>query len=375
MTSALAASPRPSFSRLLFLVMAAALAACAPRPGNETLQEVRADAGDAQTTTVFVATTRAPQGRGSTRFGSAWSLGISHAAYTVSVPAGHKPGRIEWPDGAVDPQSSFAVVGSANLTPKDYRTALARDPRRNAGIGLFVHGYNHSFPEALYRLVQLSVDAGTGGVPVLFSWPSAGTPFGYLADRDAVAFSRDALTQTLAGLVASAEGGTVTVTAHSMGALLVMESLRQLRLEGRGDVLNRLSVILAAPDIDPDLFRAQIAVIGQMRQPMTILVSPDDRALRLAGRLSAHRRRVGALDVRDPRVRAAVAQARILVIDISDLPAQGLARHDRYVELAAIYNDLMSDRPRAPSPLVQIGRAGVFILDGLQGALTQPIGP
>ncbi|MFC0202566.1 alpha/beta hydrolase [Paracoccus rhizosphaerae] len=359
----------------MFLIVAAALAACAPRPGNWILQEVRASAGDAQTTTVFVATTRAPQGRGSTRFGSAWSLGVSHAAFTVSVPAGHRPGRIEWPDGLVDPRSSFAVIGSTNLTPEEYHTVLARDPRRGAGIGLFVHGYNHSFPEALYRLVQLSVDAGTGGVPVLFSWPSAGTPFGYLADRDAVAFSRDALTRTLIGLAASAKGGTVTVTAHSMGALLTMESLRQLRLEGRGDVLDRLSVILAAPDIDPDLFRAQVAVIGQMRQPMTILVSPDDRALRLAGRLSAHRWRVGALDVRDPRVREAVAEAGIMVIDISDLPAQGLARHDRYIELAAIYDDLMSDRPRAPSPLAQIGQAGAFVLDGLQGALTPPTAP
>ncbi|WP_265501473.1 alpha/beta hydrolase [Paracoccus beibuensis] len=360
---------------MLFLAMAVVISACAPRPGNEALEAVPGTITGAQVTTVYVATTRAPRGVGSTAFGSAWSLGTSHAAFTVSIPPTHRPGRVEWPNGKIDPVTSFAVLGSANLTPDQYAGTLARDPRLPAGIGLYVHGYNHTFPEALYRLVQLSVDAGTGGVPVLFSWPSAGRPLGYLADRDAAAFSRDALSRTLIDLVAKARGGTVSVTAHSLGALLTMESLRQLRLEGRADVLDRLSVILAAPDIDPDLFRAQIAVIGRRRQPMTILVSPDDRALRLAGRLGAHRGRLGTLDVRDPRVREAVAEAGITVIDISDLPPQGLARHDRYVEMAAMHEDLVAARSTAGTPLAQIGHAGVFVLDSLRGALTEPFAP
>ena len=351
------------------------LSACAPRPGGEALTEVPAAALGAQVTTVYVATTRAPRGRGSTDFGSGWSLGMSHAAFTVSVPPAHRPGRIEWPDGAVDPRQDFAVLDSASLGQQQFDRALADDPRHGNGVGLFVHGYNHSFPEALYRLVQLTVDSGLAGVPVLFAWPSEGTPLGYMADRDAVAFSRDALTRVLIDLAAGAEDERVTIAAHSMGALLTMESLRQLRLQGRGDVLDRLSVILAAPDIDPDLFRAQLAVIGPMRQPMTILVSPDDRALRLAGRLGAHHARVGALDVHDPRMRTAVSKAGITVIDISRLPSQGLARHDRYVELAAIYSELISARPQSRASLGRIGQAGVFVLDEIRGVLTQPFAP
>lgn len=361
--------------RVLFAVLGILLSACAPRPGPEALQSVSAVTPGAEITTIYVATTRAPRGVGSTDFGSGWSLGVSHAAFAISVPPGHDAGGIEWPDGPVDPATSFAVLDSANLTPDQFHRSVARDPRHGDGIGLFVHGYNHSFPEALYRLVQLSVDSGIGGVPVLFAWPSAGGPFGYLADRDAAAFSRDALAWTLTDLVGRSGGRPVTVAAHSMGALLTMESLRQLRLTGRDDVLNGLSVILAAPDIDPDLFRAQIAVIGPMRQPMTILVSPDDRALQLAGRLAAHRHRVGALDVNDPRVREAVREAGITIIDISQLPPAGLARHARYVELAAVYQDLSAARPPSQTPLVQIGEAGVFVLDRLRGVLTQPFAP
>lgn len=65
-----------------------------------------------------------------------------------------------------------------------------------------------------------------------------------------------------------------------MGGWLVMEALRQLRFEGRNDVLSKLQVVLAAPDIDADVFRKQIEVVGRLNPPLTILVSKDDRALK-----------------------------------------------------------------------------------------------
>ncbi|WP_411839013.1 alpha/beta hydrolase [Paracoccus sp. ME4] len=349
------------------VMVVAVLAACAARPTNEVLRPVAATVEGARVTQVYVATTRAPRAAGSAVFGAAPSLGTSHAAFRVSVPPGHRPGRIEWPDGPADPATSFATLEGRVLPEDAFRRAVSADPRRPAGVVVFVHGFNHSFPEALYRLVQLSVDSRTEGVPVLFSWPSAGSPFAYLADKDAVAFSRDALARTLQALVEDADGAPVQVIAHSMGGLLTMETLRQLRLDGRDDVLDQLSVTMAAPDIDPDLFRAQIAVIGPMARTMTLLVSRDDRALDLSSRLSSHRPRVGALDVADPRLARTARAANIAIVDISALPASNRVNHDRYVELSAIYGELHAETLPYGPRAARLGEAGVYVLDAILG--------
>ena len=54
--------------------------------------------------------------------------------------------------------------------------------------------------------------------------------------------------------------------------------------------------ILAAPDIDIDLFRAQMASVGKMRHPITVLVASDDPALKISSRLAARRMRLGLAD-------------------------------------------------------------------------------
>lgn len=339
------------------------ISACGARPTNEVLRPTSAIVEDAQITQVYVATTRAPRTAGSTDFGYVPSLGPSYATFLVSTPPGHQTGRIEWPGGQTDPATSFATVDSTIMREDEFRTAVSNDPRKGSGVVVFVHGFNHNFPEALYRLVQLSVDSRADGVPVLFSWPSAGSPFAYLADKDAVAFSRDGLARTLSALVDDAEGAPVQVVAHSMGGLLTMEALRQLKLEGQDDVLDKLSVVMAAPDIDPDVFRAQIAVIGPMARTMTLLVSQDDRALDLSSRLSSHRARVGALDVADPRVERAARAANIAIVDISALPASNRINHDRYVELSAIYGELNSEQSPYRTGATALSEAGVHVLD------------
>lgn len=115
------------------------------------------------------------------------------------------------------------------------------------------------------RTAQLSADEILRGQPLLFAWPSEARVQGYLHDRDSVIVSRDALVQWLVDLAGDERVGDVEVLAHSMGALLMVEAMRQLRLTGRGDVLDQLSVTLASPDIDLDVFAAQMAMIGPMQ--------------------------------------------------------------------------------------------------------------
>ena len=242
------------------------------------------------------------------------------------------------------------------------------DNRRT--VGIFVHGYNTNFPEGLFRLAQLAVDnPDPVSHTLLFSWPSDGALSGYVADKDGATFSRDQLAALLEKLAADRRLGDITLAAHSMGCWLTMESLRQLRLTGKGKTLSRLgSVILAAPDIDLDVFQSQVEAIGPLEPPLTVLASTDDRALSLSNRLGGDRARMGNLDARDPRI-AAMAQAeKFQIIDISSMSGTDSLNPDRFVGAAASLQKLMSPKI-SQNPL---RKAGAFVLDAAASVLEVP---
>lgn len=225
------------------------LAGCAARPGPQVLEPIAASVDGARMVTVHVATTRERQASDGNRFTSGRAAATNYAVYDISVPPVHRPGAIEWPGAEPSAATSFATIRRAVLDRPAFEQGVAqgaggRSPRR---IGVFVHGFNTSFQEALYRLAQMAVDADLGGVPVLFAWPSVARVTGYLEDKEAATYSRDALSGLLAGLARDGMADEVVLVAHSMGGWLAVEALRQLRLTGRDDVLARLSVVLPRP--------------------------------------------------------------------------------------------------------------------------------
>jgi esterase/lipase superfamily enzyme len=187
---------------------------------------------------------------------------------------------------------------------------------------------------------------------------------GYVADKDAVAYSRDDLVHVLKIASTDPAIGNITLFGHSMGGYLVVEALRQLRLSGQDRVVDRLeNVVLAAPDIDIDVFRRQVQTIGALNPPMTLLVSPDDRALRLSERLAGSRGRVGTRDANDPRVQALAAANGIRVIDISNVDALDGSKHNRFVAL-------MNVLPRGTKEtFASLTHVGTFILEPVSATL------
>src|SRR5258707_736370 len=106
-------------------------------------------------------------------------------------------------------------------------------------------------------------------------------------------------------LSSSSEVSDIMVVAHSMGAMLTVDALRQLRIEGKDRVIARLSrVVLAAPDINAITFRAQVQAIGPLKPPLLVLVSKDDGALRVSSFLDGGIARAGGINVDDPVVHA-----------------------------------------------------------------------
>ncbi|GGE52182.1 hypothetical protein GCM10007276_31540 [Agaricicola taiwanensis] len=358
--------------RLLMVLLPLALTAagCASRPGAEVLTPV-AGAGavpGARLVTVYVATTREREAPHAPVFTAGRAEEPSYARFVISIPPGHTPNAIEWPRGEPDPATSFAIVSRELLSPQAFKAEVARGKRHD--VGVFIHGYNYNFQEALFRHAQMVADANVQGTPILFAWPSRATVTGYVYDRDSVIFSRDALTGLFQTLAQSPSVGNITVFGHSMGGYLTLEALRQLRLEGKHRALARLSdVILAAPDVDSDVFLRQLSVIGPLDPPMVLLVSKDDNALRVSRILSGDRARVGAVDVSSPEVREAAAKNNLTIIDISEVPAGDRLNHDRYIGLVALYGQVAGERGHSGPPVLQ---AGAFIFNTAGLTLSAP---
>ncbi len=355
-------------SWVVMTVLACALAGCA-RPGPDVLTPTLRTVPDAKIATVYAATTRARAEPDRNVYTNAFAYTLNYGEFKISIPPGHQPGNIEWPTGAPDPAVNFATVQQSVLDRQSFAQRMATGDgavnRAGANVFVFVHGFNTNFQEALYRLAQLKGDANVDAVPVLFSWPSEAKLVGYLADKDAVVYSRDHLVALLTMLARDRKFGNITVVAHSMGAWLTVEALRQLRLSGDNAVVSRLNVTLAAPDIDVDVFRQQMEVVGKLSPPMVILVSRDDLALAFSSRLADHRKRVGALNIDDPRVREIVAKTDIHIEDISSVKPPDSFRHNRFAALAALYPHLARDDQ-------DWRRAGAFVLDSMGTTLAAP---
>lgn len=284
--------------RLLIPVLCCLALGCAPR-GQILL--VPQAAGLGAEGTVFVATSRSLDPATQT-FTSTRSAEPSFARYTISVPPDREPGSISYPPrhGKPDPATDFLTTSELLYADRPaFRrdlTAALRDQRQGGREAtIFVHGYNNTFAEGVYRIAQLAHDLALPGVAMHYAWPSAATPFGYVYDRDSANFARNGLEDML--VEASGAGADrIFLVAHSMGSALVVETLRQLAIRGDRRTLGRIAgVILISPDIDVDVFRSQARDIGQLPQPFVIFGSPRDRALMLSARLTGQASRLGSL--------------------------------------------------------------------------------
>lgn len=270
------------------------LVACSPRPAAQRA----IPAPNSMIEPVFVATERKLDQTGPT-FGEPRNTGLRYFRADISVPASHAPGQIEWPEGPADAATDFVVAETQVYGDQSSFARAAHSSGPGQEVLLFVHGYNNTLSEAMYRLAQIRTDFGTPGPAVLYSWPSAGDPRGYIYDRDSVLYARDDLERLMKSLTAN-PNDRIVLLAHSMGSQLVMEVMRQAALKGDRRLLSRInSVVLMSPDIDPDVFRTQAQAIGDLPKPFLIFVSQQDRALNLAGFITGRKPRLGVIDSPD----------------------------------------------------------------------------
>ncbi|WP_147125051.1 alpha/beta hydrolase [Shimia ponticola] len=248
---------------------------------------------DATLQDVHVITTQ-PEGQLDGFFGSEREGDRRFGRVTVSIPPKHVAGEIEWPRGVPDSNKHFTV---ADIKEFSSERAMHADIRARRETVMFVHGFNNNVAEAVFQTAQIREDFGITSPTVAFAWPSAADLRGYLYDRDSVLFARRDFRMSLRNL--SRSEGEVLIIAHSMGALLVMEALRDLAQRGDRATLARVSgLILISPDIDPDVFRRQVDEIQEavpLPNPFVVFVAQQDQALRISSLFTGGRNRLGTL--------------------------------------------------------------------------------
>lgn len=318
--------------RILFLALLAPLllAGC----GTPRVLELSHGAAQdvAGTVQIYVATTRQPSAQ-PVWFSGERASRLSFARLDITVPRSHQAGELELPDsGPGDPSKHFVATDlqRLDLAPivADVRRDLQRRPPGQRDVLVFVHGYNTNFADAVYRFAQIVYDSGFKGVPVLFSWPSRGELLAYPYDRESAYYSRDFLEANLRAITRDLGPPRMDILAHSMGTLLTLETLRQAAIRGDGSFGGKLrDVMLAAPDVDLDVFKTQMR---QINRPVTVFVSADDRALDFSRRFAGDKQRLGAVSTKDAETMAELERLGARVIDLSEMTSGDPLNHAKF---------------------------------------------
>ncbi len=248
---------------------------------------------------IYVATTRARSDNLSLPYSAERSKTLNFAKLDIGIPRNHVPGRVETSGRLPDPGRHFSArtyqpIAERQEFIRRLNTALAQRAPENREILIFVHGYNNNFADSVFRNAQITYDYNIKSVSLHYAWPSGASVPLYVFDRDSALVGRRGLAETIE-IAAETNAKRVILVGHSMGAYVVTEALRDLALRGRTSTLKRLGgVVLAAPDIDVDVFLSQLDDIGDIPRPFAIIVSQRDRALGISRRLAGGRPRVGS---------------------------------------------------------------------------------
>jgi esterase/lipase superfamily enzyme len=207
-------------------------------------------------------------------FGRAW----------VSIPGRHKIGNVErpsfnWRDLTVEEESArqhFLLLDLSRMTDDEFFRDLGSSSHDS--VLLFVHGYNTSFKEAVFKTAQMAFDANFYGKVIAYSWPSKALVAGYDYDRESAIASARPLLMLVHQIRISKKN--LYIVAHSLGSQIVIDALQMASLSG--DDLNLHEVVFAAPDVDRDVFSSRADLIKKVAGGITLYASSADKALQVS---------------------------------------------------------------------------------------------
>lgn len=261
----------------------------------------------------------------------------------VAIPLTHVEGKLEAPkwwkmEFSEDPTKHVMLQKVRSMSWKalasELNETLARSSGRNAFV--FVHGYNVSFKDAARRTAQIHHDLKFDGAPIFFSWPSRGeiTLTSYTHDETNAKWSYSYLKDFLVRVATNTDADNIYLVAHSMGTRVLSNAVANIISE-RPDLKKRFKeIILAAPDIDADVFINDLAPkLVEASRNTTLYAASDDRALQTSREVHGGYPRAGD-----------AGNNLIILKGIDTVDATGvdvsLLRHSYFAEANSIIRDI-----------------------------------
>jgi len=151
---------------------------------------------------------------------------------------------------------------------------------------VFLHGYCVTFQDAARRTAQLKADLAFRGPAAFFSWPSLGAKYGYPNDAAAIQGSEAALREFLIDFSVRSGANAVHIIAHSMGNQGLLRAINAIAQDASAASRARFGqIILAAPDVDRELFASLAAAYVKLARRATLYVSENDLAIDVSVRI------------------------------------------------------------------------------------------
>lgn len=273
-------------------------------------------------------------------FGGSHSNELHLGVCEVSIPADHKPGELESPsilrlEFDQDPHKHITLHNVVSYEWNQFHNQLRQCmAEKGNNILVFVHGYNVDFDESARRTAQLANDLEFAGAPVLFSWPSQGNWYEYRQDEKQVELAVPLLKQFLLDVATQSKADSIHLIAHSMGNRALTSALKEIASAAEQQKMQFNQVVLAAPDIDADIFRQRIAPeIITKAQRVTLYASSNDLALTASRTFNSGDLRAGDAS------RGLVLTPGIETIDASSVDTS-LLGHSYYGDSPTVLTDL-----------------------------------
>ncbi|MBI3533440.1 MAG: alpha/beta hydrolase [Burkholderiales bacterium] len=282
---------------------------------------------------------------------------ISYGNCEVSIPRDHKIGELETPSFLrryFENPAKHVVLLRLNLRSRnefmsDLNSTIAEKKTNSALV--FVHGYNNTFEDAARRTAQIAHDIEFPGVPMFYSWPSNGATLSYVTDGNDAEQAIMYLKAFLKDLAINSKFTSITLLAHSMGNRVLTQAFAALKNDISATKLRVFKeIILAAPDIDADVFKNNIApALVASKASVTLYASSRDGALAAAKKINGGPRAgdsegglvvvkgIETIDATNVDTNlfwglghAYVADSRNILSDLSYLIVKGLSAPARY---------------------------------------------
>ena len=241
---------------------------------------------------VFYATDRVSlDGDGQLRYGSDRANRLETGKALVTVPRSTNNARFSPVDllsAKEDPNKHFTTQDLAPLGQEEFfgdaRRWISQSGRDKGHAIVFVPGFNMTFENALYRVANLADDLQFDGPAFVYSWPSTANLTGYSQDRQSAEQSAQNLKAFLSAILKHSGATKISVLAHSLGAIPLLDALQHGTTPPGGRQFEQL--IFVAPDVDREKFAETVKRATTHARKITLYISNRDRSIQLATSIS-----------------------------------------------------------------------------------------